>query len=298
MAPDLLDRAIDLFSCASVDRVRFSGAEPLNALPLVWRFLERFQPDIPIRLTTNGLRLSQTILDRLARDPRVELAISVDGDRGVHLAERKTGRRENDSHDWFEANRRFLFSAFPRPVTVNLVIAPKQAEHFYHSVSYLLGRGVRRLNLLPAYYVSWRRRELSALEHGFRRVAHLFREAWKRGLSIDLANLERSASQALFLDAWVVDVDGEVYENDVVVTRPFRENLSDLSVGNVNEISHIDELRSRDVDWPSLIAARFGARVMSSTRIVDGMLSDFVEMLTTSESLRNQGQIRRNWKER
>ncbi len=276
MAPDTLRRAIELFYGPGIEEIRTSGGDPLQRLDLLDLLLETLPPQSLLRLTTNGLGLNEQLLDRFDADPRIRLVASVDGTRTSHCTERQAASG-GDSYAWFERYRARLV-AFTHTVTLNVVIAPSQADRLVENIAYLAKCGFRRFNLLPAYYVEWSPEAIGALARQFDKLAKFWDGAWRRDLRLECVNMEQQAAQPLYTDALVIDTDGEIYDNDLITTRALSPDRHRFSLGNIHQLASINDLdESRaPVSWWEVLEARLGSDIMEATHRVDEQLTAFI----------------------
>ncbi|RJO64894.1 MAG: radical SAM protein [Myxococcales bacterium] len=272
MPRDLALMAVDELLTDDVALIRFSGGDPLGEFATVEALLDHVKRPVRFKLTTNGVDLTDAILDRLEADSRVDLVVSVDGPRDVHCAQRLAHRESADAYDWFE---RFAprLARFARPVQVNLVVAPDNASRLVESVHAVARYKLFRYNLLPAYYVEWSDAALAALEESFRKLAAYFEAGRRRGLPFSLANAENVSRQPLYVDALVIDVDGECYDNDAVASRLLHDEKRQCSLGNVRTPERIDLKRIGRENWPARLRARLSEKAWESTQRVDDLLA-------------------------
>ncbi len=284
MSEAIAQRAMAIFLPEGKGRVRFSGAEPLCEWQALQNLLQSSAAGIRFRLTTNGVRLSEQILDTLEQDERIELVISLDCMQQGGKAYRVPDSNACVMLDWFEAWSRRL-ARFVRPVIVNLVIPPETADLLPERLRSLLRQGFRRFNLLPAYYVLWSSSQLEALSLAFQQVAALFDRAWQKDVELELVNLSRQNSQPLHLDEFVVDWDGEIYNNDLVITQMFKGDKKKYSLGNVMRIEAVDELiQAPSIDWTAVLQERLEPNILESTHAADERLTTLVERLKVLKS--------------
>lgn len=281
MPRDIAAHALRVAAASGIRRFRMAGADPFSYPELLSVLLESTPDDAVIRITSNGVRLGSEWISRLAGDGRVRLVISVDGNPESHRENRRGSSDEVDSFSWFERHHREL--AAVEGITVNVVIAPTQAAHLMDNVMYLSRHGFFRLNLLPAYYVEWSEPQKRELAASFRRLAAFLDRARDKGLPYRIVNAETTMPQPLYRAEWVVDVDGRIYDSDMIAARLFEVEKHRYALGNIATLEDFASLENEESPpWESLIAARLGNKLWADTRAVDALLTDFVRRLTGS----------------
>lgn len=277
--------AIDLFlgQIAKKHVIKFSGGEPLLD-PALLTDLMTFARNkarasgkkVRFQITTNGTLLDNRILDFLKEGNDTELMVSLDGDRYTQLRNRMSSTRRLNSFDNIMRHRNKLLS-LPL-VTINMVIAPNAAKRFYDNFLFILGLGFRRFNFLPAYFVYWNRESLKALEEGFERIA-LFLQNDGYNLDIYVKNTEVLNPTALFNDGLIVDCNGDIFSNNLFLSRRFSHLRSKLKLGSIQDMYLGDPLSKKPININSLIRQNTPRRILQSTQNADRILTGFVNLL-------------------
>ena len=277
MSCEMAKRAIDFFMPLGLKRLRFCGGDPLQNMETLNFILEYLPKQVGLRITCNGIGLTESILDLWELDGRVELVISVDGERRSHDACRR-GAGGVDAYGWFE-NLSMRLARFP-DIEVNTVVSPETVDFLVVNVAYLMKKGFSRINLLPAYYHTWQTDRIDKLNEQFRLLAALVDESGRRGLPVDILNLSRYEPQALYRRELLVDTDGEIYDNDMICASALVNERAGCSLGNIDSLEDPDQLKAIPrPDWPRIVNRCWDDEVIRSTRLVDDALSRFVESL-------------------
>ena len=282
MGKDIAEAAIDAFIRNSdilpaLRVVRFFGAEPLLHLPAMEQVLNAVPPESSLRpmVTTNGTMLNDDTWRFLDNHPELEITVSLDGPQDVQRANRP-GREDENSAAWFMINRAKLFSR-ATPITVNMTIAPSQAQHLVRNFHWLYQQGVRKFNFLPAYYTLWTEEQLSDLEQQFAKLAEIIAAMWNRSLRAVVKNMFINAETAFFNHALVVDTDGELYTSSAVLTTRMRPLRARLRIGNIQEDA--TRLSPPVEDVSRILTEAYPQPLIAATDKVDGALTRFVERL-------------------
>lgn len=275
MPPELLHLALTRLAADPQTTIRLSGCEPLLHPALLTQVFEHLAAHKnPLRLTSNGLLLSPDWLAVFAGLPTLELVVSVDGGAESHRAQRLTTTAGQDSYAWF-TELAPLLRRFPRPVTINLVVGPSEADKLARNVAALFARRFFRLNLLPAYYVPWSPAELFALRQSFAQTAELIVGGLGRGWPIRLVNLERFVRHPLFSDGVVLDVDGALYDSELFMHQRLYPKRQAFAQGALSAWPRLGPAP----DWSAVLAANFPPELLAANAQADAALGDFVAAL-------------------
>jgi len=281
MGTDIVTAAVDRYirnpdALPALRFVRFFGAEPLLHLPAMKTVLDALPPTSPLRcmVTTNGTLLNTDTWRFLDAHPELEITVSLDGPPVVQTGNRP-GVDSTDSAAWFETNREKLL-ARQTPVTVNMTIAPAQAEHLVENFQWLYSQGIRKFNFLPAYYVVWSDAQLDALEQGFEKLGTLIAAMWERKLRVVVKNMFVNADTAFFNRALVVDTDGDIYDTSAVLTARMRPYRHQLKMGNVLDDTLLQQPQGHIDD---ILNDAYSPALLDATVKVDEALTRFVERL-------------------
>ncbi len=286
MQPTVLKKALELFGQHNPPKfIRFFGGDPLLALDLVrlavheanhiWPYPERLR----FELTTNGLRLDDTILKYFQSESRLGVVVSLDGRKEDHERNRIALVEGESSFDFWPRYRDNILK-LPGFRWINMVIAPDTASQAFDNFAFLVREGVRSFNFLPAYYQAWNDSQLQALRHGFDRIAAFLERATESGKPFYIRNLDVHLPHPLYREGRVVDTDGEVYDGDTITAEPFRSHRHRFSLGNVLDINHPDDLaQSPKWAWDDAHETLLAPEIRRSTALADEALGRFVERL-------------------
>lgn len=203
MSEEVALRAVDLLFAAT-DRaaIGFFGGEPLLAWERLVAIVRRAEANASapgkslqeLQLTTNATLLTDERALFL-RDHHVRMAVSLDGDRGVHDA----GRPQKGGASSFEAVMRGV-EALRRaghPFDVIAVTTPENCRALAASVAFLDGIGARRIVLSPAFERTWSDEDLAAWELELERVGDHYTRAFRERGEGKIASLETKIIAAL-----------------------------------------------------------------------------------------------------
>lgn len=255
MSEGTLDAALDglLPRLAAPSRVKLFGGEPLLRPDLVERALERIAavaPGTPVELPTHGKGLP-AVESLLARRPEVEVFLS-------------------RPHPW---------AARLRGVVHNFLIPPGEAPAMTaRRLATARRLGYARFNFLPAYFVRWTPAQLKGLAAAFSGLRLVLARWSAAGRPAEVVNLSRCGSTPLYNDGLVVDVDGEVYNSNLVLAGGVRPHRGRLRLGSVLDPGRL-ALRPAD-DASVVLRDSFSPDVLASTREADAALTRFCLSLT------------------
>jgi uncharacterized protein len=200
----------------------FSGGEPLLELPLIRRAVAHAAGSRPARLTllTNGTLLDDAAIEFCARHA-FDVQLSCDGVPEAQEA------RAPGTFEVLDARLARLTSAWAdyarQHLTVGMTVTPPAVPRLADSVEHLLGRGVRRIALTPAFGPAAEAGyDERALEEQFVRLERIGRAWLEREGHVPLLFLQRdggpgpgperrTACGAACGIQPAVDVDGQVY---------------------------------------------------------------------------------------
>ena len=215
--------------------VKLFGGEPLLAPEATRATIEAAQraPEIHrVYLSTNGVALDEDWLELLRRTPKMVLTLSLDGRASDHDRFRRFGTRDaagGDSGGSFAQSTAMLESLVKAPrVVITQTIAPQTAARADENLSYLMGLGFHRFNLLPVYFRPWSPTQLAELRAAFDRIHELALARWKEGERFYLRNLYTWAPSPFFNRGFVVDADRRIYPSNMGLWEGF-EGLHERS---------------------------------------------------------------------
>jgi sulfatase maturation enzyme AslB (radical SAM superfamily) len=183
----VLDAAVRQLVSSKLDRpmLTFYGGEPLLALPLIRRALDRVREWAPpwmspdVRIVTNGTRLDEeTTKFLVSRD--VFITLSSDG---VPAAQDARSPGSFDVLDRLLVRMRRSHPAhFRNRFAVKMTLTPSNIGHLAESCRYFLSRGGRTVEMAPAAARAsgWNRRQARELDHQLTALVGLSREEYRR----------------------------------------------------------------------------------------------------------------------
>ena len=279
---DLARKALNIFVSRNpyLKKIRFFGGEPLLRFGVIKQIVKACKnlgnSRISFDLTTNGTLLAGKILKFLADNPRIELVLSLDGDPKTQ-ALNKVSSNPGISPYYILLEKLPFLLKLPL-VTVNMVAAPNQVNEFFNNFNHILSLGFRRFNFLPACYVPWKKTELKVLENEFNKIAKLIVD----NKDIYVKNLNLYSETALFNNAVVVDCNGDIFPNNIVLSRDFVGLRNRMKLGNVNDFRRNDLKNSKSLN--ALIGDGVYKRIMNAVEAPDKILTNFVEKLKHEKS--------------
>jgi sulfatase maturation enzyme AslB (radical SAM superfamily) len=274
-------RALRLF----VDRygggdVKLFGGEPLLVPGVARAVIAAADREPAIRrilVSTNGVALDDGWRDDLVRARKAVIVLSLDGTEADHTALRSPAAIAAEGHRRCLASLPWLVGA--GRVLVNQVIAPPTAPRAAANFEYLLGLGVRRINLLPASYLVWTAAEMEALRDGLAGIRRLVVSRWTRGERLYVRNVFVRTPQPLFAEGVVVDSDGSIFASDCILSSVSSAMRAALRCGSVESPPSRAELRRRSGEADRLLRPTLAPEVLASTQAVDRELSGFTRAL-------------------
>ncbi|MBL7130727.1 MAG: radical SAM protein [Candidatus Omnitrophica bacterium] len=287
MTKEVAKQAVDIFisEYGKKKNIRFFGGEPLlkfNLIKAIVKFAKRkakfYKKSITFDITTNGIPLNDKMINFIQNNPEIELIISLDGDRRSHLINRVSLNRNLDSYSYIINQKRIL--KLPK-LTVNIVAAPNQVEKLFHNFVHIFSLGFRRFNFLPAYFILWRKEKLRLLKQQFQKIADFILQ--QNGY-IYIKNFYLLNKVPLFNDGLVIDYNGDIFPNNLILSRHFIHLRNKIILGNIKEYSPHRHLFLKPRDISYLMKREANSALLESTQKVDRLLTDFVNLLKNETS--------------
>ncbi len=280
-------RALDVYAAArpAAPMIKLFGGEPtLNreVLAAVLGEARERLPGVRFELTTNGTLLDDALLDLIVAREDVELHVSLDGTPGNHEENRRVHLPVEGGV--YNAATRLAPRLATAGAIVNLTIAPWTAAGVAADLDHLGGLGFRRFNLLPAYYMAWTDEQLAGLRRSFEEIERRVAASWKTPDPIDITNLDVQAMYTFFNDGLVVDVDGDVFQTNLFLWRPFDGLRARLRRGNISEDPSAWRPHPPATDVDRWIQETATPSTLGSTAAVDRELTRLCERLLVRRS--------------
>jgi MoaA/NifB/PqqE/SkfB family radical SAM enzyme len=277
LSADDARQAIDLFASRyGGGAVKLFGGEPLLVPEVCRAAIDSavVRPEITrVYLSTNGLGLTSSWLDLVRATPKLVLTISLDGRPQDHRRLRRAapGVETPDAYE-------HLMGLLPLLVTTQRVvltqtIAPATASDALANFNHLVDLGFRRFNLLPGYYLPWRRAQLTALEAGFTAIGDRIEQAWANGERLYLRNLYTRAPLPFFNSGLVVDADRSIHPCNVGLSGQLDGLRGQTRLGDLDDPPTAEALVAAASRVPSLLQAALDPQVWQSTLAVDALLT-------------------------
>jgi hypothetical protein len=160
---------------------------------------------------------------------------------------------------------------------VNITIAPSSVNFFFSAFKTLVESGFNRFNFLPAYFLIWPQDKLLILFNEFEKILSFLDKRKREGIFLDIKNTSTFSPTPLFNNGMIVDCNGEVFFNNLFLTKTFYFLRKDLQVGNVFEHEKIQW--NKFFDFNKLIEMHTAPMILFSTLSVDKILTHFVRRL-------------------
>lgn len=263
--------------------IRFFGGEPLLEFTLLKNIIiftrnkaKELNKNVQFDVTTNGTLFSDKIVGFFKDAKDIELTISLDGDRYSQLRNRlSSNRRVNSFYNIISQRDKIVSIPY---ITINMVIAPNEAGRFYHNFLYILKLGFQRFNFLPAYFVYWSKEELQELRDEFRKIFD-FIVLHKNKIDIYVKNLYVLSKMALFNHDLVVDCNGDIFANNLILSKQFSHLRNRLKIGNIKDFSlkQSSYLLPEEINY--VIKEETDKKILESTEKADRILTWFVNSL-------------------
>ncbi|MCP4806977.1 MAG: radical SAM protein [Proteobacteria bacterium] len=277
---DQAHRALDVFIAQDGGDVKLFGGEPLLVPDVVRSVLDRTSSEPSIErtyLSTNGLGLDTTWLERVRVDRKLILTLSMDGRPADHRRFRKALEGVPDAYDHIVSLLPELLRT-PR-VVVTMAIPPASARHALENFNHLRALGFHRFNLLPGYYLPWRDEQLADLDGAFADIATVFEEAWKTNGSLYLRNLFTWAPTPFFNAGLIVDADGSIHPSNVGLSGKLDHLREETRAGTLDSPPSAEDLAAAAERTNGLLDRELAPHVLASTHAVDAALTRLVERL-------------------
>lgn len=282
MPVEVARQAVDIFisEYGQKKSIRFFGGEPLlkfNLIKDIVKFAKKkacfYKKSVTFDITTNGLPLNDEIISFIQYNPEIELSVSLDGDKKSQLINRVSPNRNLDSYSHIINQKRII--KLPK-LTINIVAAPNQVEKFFHNFVHIFGLGFRRFNFLPAYFILWQKEELRLLRQQFQKIANFILE---QNEYIYIKNLYLLSKAPLFNNGLVIDYDGDIFPNNLILSKHFIHLRNKVRMGNIKEYFFGKPLSLKPIDINYLMKKEGRRALLESTQKADQILTDFVNLL-------------------
>jgi hypothetical protein len=261
-------KAVDIFlannakSGKDVLKIRFFGGEPLLEWEKIKRLIEyasQRSNRMIFDITTNGALLSGEILKFISEQGNAELIISFH--RNIFL------KKIKPYLDEIKRSKKIIFT---------IKVDPDAVSNLSRDFIFLHSQGISRFNILPAYYVLWKKREIERLAVQFQKIL------WYIGLqgkeNFYIKNVHVIGDVPLFNSVPTLDVDGKIYSNNMVLDLKFRRIKKRFYLGDTEsrwnaKISGQEYLKLMD----DSLKDAFGEDILKATLSADAELSRFVK---------------------
>ncbi len=249
---------LNKFSCVT-PRIKFFGGEPLLEFPIIKKIITSARArskNLRFEITTNGTLLNKDAIDFFAANKDIELWYS--------------------HHKALFNKSDLLLKKLP-DCGINILITPPKAKDLSDEFAFFWKLGFRKFNFLPAYFNFWGKKNLRILEHQFKITANSINQLMELGNKINVKNIKTLSPTPLFNNGLVVDCDGDVFLNNMILSKHFAHLRTDLKIGNVSQIDRIDWRKRADFDI--LFRRHLDPDIYASTLNADRVLTNFVTLL-------------------
>jgi sulfatase maturation enzyme AslB (radical SAM superfamily) len=283
MSLETAKKAINLFlgkNSGSDARIRFFGGEPL----LNWRtvvrsinYAKKIAREKKINpffdVTTNGLLLDSGKIRYFYDNPEIELKLSLDGDKKAQDLNRKKERQASTYDRIIKMKDKLI--KLPN-LTINMVVAPNNADDFFGNFIHIHDLGFKNLNILPAYYVFWPKQKIEKLVSGFGKIYDFIKDK----KDVHIKNTEYDSGQPLYNSALVVDCNGNIFNSNLFLTKEFAEKYEELKTGHLDDGHSPEAEKETDPkDIIKYIKKGVERKIYFSTMKIDSALFYFVEKI-------------------
>lgn len=259
-------RAVALYLDALGDQkgtIKLFGGEPLSHLNVVKSvvcYAKDKRKDINIELATNGLLLDGSLMEWM-KSYGIDLSVSIDGDETTHLKNRNITRNQ------YQKIVRLVKEEAPN-VTVNMVVAPNTVTRFFHNFSHIYNIGVKKINILPAAYIPWKKNDLMLLNNQLALIA-LFIQGHRE---IYVKNKDIRNNTLLFNTGLVVDYDGTLFFTNAIMADKFKHLRDSLCFGNIEKTFSLKKYMRNESSYAEKTITIFNNSLDNPTRAIVNQL--------------------------
>jgi hypothetical protein len=239
--------------------IKFFGGETLLAFPIIKKVITSAKTrskNLKFEITTNGTFLNKNTLDFLSDNNDIELWYS---------------------HHTARLNKCDLLLKKLPDCGINILITPPEAKNLSDEFAFFWKLGFRKFNFLPAYFNLWDKEDLRILENEFRITANSINQLKKRGNKIKVKNVKTLSPTPLFNNGFVVDCNGDVFLNNLILSKHFAHLRADLKIGHIGQADKIDWHKRTDFDI--LFQKHLEPGIYAATINADRILTNFVTLL-------------------
>jgi len=264
---DLAFRAIRLFLSLDGEekKIKFFGGEPFLEYKLLRELIKevirnknKYSKDVTISVSTNGILVTPKMLKFLS-DNNVEVSLNIDAFKSIFK-------------DWRFKLRQFLKYD---NLILNWLISAESVKNLCHDFLEVSALGAKKINLLPAFYVNWTKSQITQLKTQLNLISRFYLD----NRNLEFVNLDKRESFALFNSAFVLDCDGYVYCNDIVlVCKDLKEKITLGNIKNVNFTFQAYKLKNVPTLEDYILKREF-----ISTKKVDTVLTGFVNDISAAD---------------
>ncbi len=264
-------QSIDLFYKKTKNKsdnleIKFFGGEPLlefSALRILIEYINFvFHAKLPtISITSNGTLMSDRIAQFLNEHTNIKFWISI--------------YSNNNTKSSINTLKKIL-KLYPK-LCVNLVITPSGAAYAHTLFNKLIAEGIVNFNILPVFYTYWDKKQLDDLKSALYNISSLVRSCAKVNYKLIIKNIHNHGSIPLFNDGLTVDTNGDLFLNNLILSKTFSKHKSKCVIGNISAIHEIQW--NKKVNPGHLIQSTARNTIYKSTMEVNRILTNFVKLL-------------------
>jgi MoaA/NifB/PqqE/SkfB family radical SAM enzyme len=260
---DVAKKAIELFikSNGNSKIIKFFGGEPFLRYDLLKKLVifskiraGQLNKIIKFTISTNGILIGKNEF-AFVKNNNIELVI--------------------DSIWTNEISKQVLkdlFSYSDLVVTINIPAysprnASKQVNDFYDL-------GVRKFNILPAYYCKWSKANLVCLKTELEKI----RGFYCTHSDITLKNMELKGDFPLFNTCLTCDPKGNLFLSNIAIAKHFTKLRKKLFVGNVCKLRSIPALSGVGQELVDSAYEMLPRRILKDTLSVHSIFEDFISL--------------------
>ena len=250
-------------------RIKFFGGEPLINFRLIKELVtyldkKTTSPSISYSITTNGTYLSSSMIDFL-RDSNVELMLSASAMVPTIFKKRRI---------WDKV------LALPN-IGINLIATPNNVQNFSNQFFNFAEMGFKKFNLLPAYFNKWKRQEIEIFKFELKIIRELILKLKSVKKPVTIKNLDTLSPTPLFNNGFVVDCNGDIFLNNLFLSKHFIHLRKEIIAGNVFQPNRtISPLGKNKINFEKMIWENLPIELQNTNELLDNALSHFVLTLT------------------
>lgn len=251
-------------------KIKFFGGEPFIHFDLVKEIIEYAAVKnklLTFYITTNGSFLSEKNLQWFANHKNTQLSISVNAEdlsKNNNLLKKVILAKKYSSEN----------------LILNVLVVPNRVVFFLEDIKYLYQLGFKKFNLLWATYILWQQSGIEKLKQEFQKIASFVRQY----SDIYLKNIDIDNEVVLFNNGFVIDCNGDIFLNNLILAKDFYNIRNDLKVGEIKHIDSFWDLNNKQINFKEIIKRQLSPAVWNSNERVGYLFDQFIDNLMGKET--------------